>query len=188
MDTSFKGERIVEEKDTEWAARFTRKSTCRNTYDGVTHDETSATEDFLEDSERPGTTENDAVYDAEAYLASESDWVYTPTLDEELVDDSLKEESRAYPQMMEAGAGHKEPHDMLDQVRRGRGLWPVIAISAPDRKTANVTAVKGKDFSSSPSSTSQGCKKGGAIPGAATMQLFCPRLAAIDPSSGRAWD
>ena len=46
--------------------------------------------------------------------------------------------------MYEASSEYKESRDTLNQVRRGRGFWPVIAIPAPDGSSATL-AVRSDD-------------------------------------------
>ena len=43
----------------------------------------------------------------------------------------MEEECSADKNLYEAYLGYKEARDTLNQVRRGRGFWPVIAIPAP---------------------------------------------------------
>ena len=65
----------------------------------------------------------------------------------------------------EAYLGYKEARDTLNQVRRGRGFWPVIAIPSPDGRSATLAVrtndepfrVKGKD---SKGTTHKGKSKG----------------------------
>ena len=67
--------------------------------------------------------------------------------------------------LYEAYLGYKEARDTLNQVRRGRGFWPVIAIPAPDGRSATLAVrnhdesfrVKGRD---SKGNTHKGKSKG----------------------------
>ena len=64
--------------------------------------------------------------------------------------------------------GYKEARDTLNQVRRGRGFWPVIAIPAPDGRSATLAVRntdesfrgKGKDGKSTHKGKSKGSKSG----------------------------
>ena len=76
-----------------------------------------------------------------------------------------KEECSADKNLYEAYLGYKEARDTLNQVRRGRGFWPVIAIPSPDVRSATLAVrandesfrVKGKD---SKGTTHKGKSKG----------------------------
>ena len=64
--------------------------------------------------------------------------------------------------------GYKEARDTLNQVWRGRGFWPVTAITAPDGRSATLALrnhdesfrVKGKD---SKGTTHKGKSKGSIV-------------------------
>ena len=67
-------------------------------------------------------------------------------LDSDVLDSYVEEECSADKSLYEAYLGHKEARDRLNQVRRGRGFWPVIAIPAPDGRSATL-AVRNTDES-----------------------------------------
>ena len=77
----------------------------------------------------------------------------------------MEEECSADKNLYEAYLGYKEARDTLNQVRRGRGFWPVIAIPSPDGRSATLSVrandepfrVKGKD---SKGTTHKGKSKG----------------------------
>ena len=91
--------------------------------------------------------------DLETFLAGESDWIHRDVLDSNTLDSSVEEECSADKNLYEAYLGYKEARDTLNQVRRGRGFWPVIAIPSPDGRSATLAVrandepfrVKGKD-------------------------------------------
>ena len=58
----------------------------------------------------------------------------------------VEEECSADKSLYEAYLEYKEARDTLNQVRRGRGFWPVIAIPAPDGRSATL-AVRNIDES-----------------------------------------
>ena len=77
----------------------------------------------------------------------------------------MEEECTSDKNLYEAYLGYKEARDTLNQVRRGRGFWLVIAIPAPDgrpaslavRKTEETFRGKGRD---SKNTTHKGKSKG----------------------------
>ena len=71
---------------------------------------------------------------------AESDWIHRDVLDSETLDSYVKEECSTDKSSYEA----KEARDTLNQVRRGRGFWPVTAIPARDTRTATL-AVRNND-------------------------------------------
>ena len=84
--------------------------------------------------------------DLETFLAGESDWIHRDVLDSDTLDSYVEEECSADKSLYEAYLGYKEARDTLNQVRRGRGFWPVIAIPAPDGRPATL-AVRSHDES-----------------------------------------
>ena len=72
--------------------------------------------------------------------------IWKPFLDPGVLDSYVEEECSADKNLYEAYLGHKEARDTLNQVRRGRGFWPVIAIPAPDGRSATL-AVRNTDES-----------------------------------------
>ena len=84
--------------------------------------------------------------DLETFLAGESDWIHRDVLDSDVLDSYVEEECSACKNLYEAYLGYKEARDTLNQVRRGRGFWPVIAIPAPDGRSATL-AVRNTDES-----------------------------------------
>ena len=83
--------------------------------------------------------------DLETYLAGDSDWIHRDVLDSDTLDSYVEEECRADKNLYEAYLGYKEARDTLNQVRRGRGFWPVIAIPAPDGRSATLAVRSGDD-------------------------------------------
>ena len=67
-------------------------------------------------------------------------------LDPDVLDSYVEEECTSDKNLYEAYLGYKEARDTLNQVRRGRGFWPVIAIPAPDGRSATL-AVRNTDES-----------------------------------------
>ena len=65
-------------------------------------------------------------------------------LDSDTLDSHDEEECSAHNGIYEAYLGYKEARDTLNQVRRGRGFWPEIAIPAPDGRSATL-AVRNND-------------------------------------------
>ena len=59
-------------------------------------------------------------------------------LDSDVLDSSVEEECSADKNLYEVYLVYKEARDTLNQVRRGRGYWPVIAIHAPDGRSATL--------------------------------------------------
>ena len=84
--------------------------------------------------------------DLETFLAGESDWIHRDVLDSDVLDSYVEEECSADKRLYEAYLGYKEARDTLIQERRGRGFWPVIAIPAPDGRSATL-AVRSNDES-----------------------------------------
>ena len=72
------------------------------------------------------------------FLAGDSDWVRRDEIDAETLDASVEEECGSDAQLHEAYVGHTEARDPLNQVRRGRGFWPVMASPSPDARTATL--------------------------------------------------
>ena len=70
--------------------------------------------------------------DLETFLAGESDWIHRDVLDADVLDSYVEEECTSDKNLYEAYLVYKEARDTLNQVRRGRGFWPVIAKPAPD--------------------------------------------------------
>ena len=69
--------------------------------------------------------------DLETFLFGESDWIHRDVLDSDVLDSYVEEECSADKSLYEAYLEHKKGRDTLNQVRRGRGFWPVIAILLP---------------------------------------------------------
>ena len=86
-------------------------------------------------------------------------------MDSDTLDSYVEEECSADKSLYEAYLGYKEVHDTLNQVRRGRGFWPVLAIPASDGRSATL-AVRNHDESfcgngkDSKSTTHKGKSKG----------------------------
>ena len=86
-------------------------------------------------------------------------------LDSDTLDSYVEEECSADKNLYEAYLVYKEARDTLNQVRRGRGFWSVIAIPSPDGRSATLAVrandesfrVKGKD---SKGTTHKGKSKG----------------------------
>ena len=83
--------------------------------------------------------------DLEAYLAGESDWIHCDLLDSDTLDSYVEEDCSADKNLYEAFLEYKKGRDTLNQVRRGRGFWPAIAILAPDRRSATLSVRGGDD-------------------------------------------
>ena len=66
----------------------------------------------------------------ETFLARESDWIHRDVFASNTPDSHVEEECSVVKSLYEAYLGYKEARDTLNQVRRGRGFWPVIAIPA----------------------------------------------------------
>lgn len=79
--------------------------------------------------------------------------------DTEYYDTVLEQECLNDERLSEAYLGYREARDVLNQVRRGRGFWPVVAVPAdelvlpPSRPTAKGNS-KGSSSSARPSSSS----------------------------------
>ena len=67
-------------------------------------------------------------------------------LDPDVLDSYVEEECTSDKNLYEAYLVYKEARDTLNQVRRGRGSWPVVAIPAPDGRSAAL-AVRNTDGS-----------------------------------------
>ena len=78
--------------------------------------------------------------------AGESDWIHWDVLDPDVLDSYVEEECTSDKNLYEAHLGYKEARDTLNQVGRGRGFWPVIAIPALDGRSATL-AVRNTDES-----------------------------------------
>ena len=89
-------------------------------------------------------TEEEA--DLETFLAGESDWIHRDVLDFDVLDSYVEEECSADKNLYEAYLVYKEARDTLNQVMRERGFRPVIAIPAPDGRSATL-AVRNTDES-----------------------------------------
>ena len=76
--------------------------------------------------------------DLETYLAGESEWIHRDLFDCDTLDSYGEEECSADKNLYDAYSGYKEARDTLQQVWRGRGLWPVIAIPARDGRSATL--------------------------------------------------
>ena len=66
-------------------------------------------------------------------------------LDSDVLDSYVEEECSADKSLYEPYLVYKEARDTLNQVRRGRGFWPVIAILAPDGSSASLAVLSGDD-------------------------------------------
>ena len=80
------------------------------------------------------------------YTGEESDWIHRDVLDSGALDSYVEEECSADKSLYEAHLECKEASDTLNQVRRGRGFWPVISIPAPDGRSATL-ALRNNDES-----------------------------------------
>ena len=67
-------------------------------------------------------------------------------LDPDVLDSYVEEECTSDENLYEAYLVYKEARDTLNQVRRRRFFWPVIAIPAPDGRSATL-AVRNTDES-----------------------------------------
>ena len=78
--------------------------------------------------------------DIETY-SNGGEWLHRDALDVEVFDNILEEECMNDDMMAEAYLGYCEARDVFNQVRRGHGFWPVVAIpideAAPPRSQAN---------------------------------------------------
>ena len=79
----------------------------------------------------------------ETFLAGESDWIHRDVFDSDTLDSYVEEECSADKNLYEAYLVHKEARDRLNQVRRGRCFWPVIAIPAADGRSAMLAVRSG---------------------------------------------
>ena len=84
--------------------------------------------------------------DLETFLSGESDWIHRDVLDPDVLDSYVEEGCTSDKNLYEAYLVYKEVRDTLNQVRRGRGFWHVIAIPAPDGRSATL-AVRNTDES-----------------------------------------
>ena len=66
--------------------------------------------------------------DLETFLAVESDWIHWDVVDSDVLDSYVEEECSADKSLYEAYLVYKEARDTLNQVRRGRGFWPVLTL------------------------------------------------------------
>ena len=107
--------------------------------------------------------------DLETFLAGDSDWFHPDVLDSDTLDSYVEEECSADKCLYEAYLVCKEARDTLNHVRRGRGFWPVVAILAPDGRSATLAvrnndeffSSKGKDRKGTPhKDKSKGSKRG----------------------------
>ena len=78
--------------------------------------------------------------DIDTYWTGQDDWVHRDMLDEEVAEQLLEEESAYDEQMQQLYINYKEARDQLNQARRGRGFWPVVAIPTSDGR-ASLAAV-----------------------------------------------
>ena len=78
-------------------------------------------------------------------MAGESDWIHQDVLDPDVLDSHVEEECTD-KNLLEAHLVYKDARDTLSPVRRGRGSLPVIAIPAPDGRSATL-AVRNNDES-----------------------------------------
>ena len=70
--------------------------------------------------------------DIDTYWTGGDDWLHRDMLDEESTEQLLEEECTMDEQMQQLYVNYKEARDQLNQSRRGRGFWPVVAIPAGD--------------------------------------------------------
>ena len=79
---------------------------------------------YEEDEEDDG----DEFYgDIDTYWAGHDDWIHRDMLDEEVSEQLLEEECQNDEQLASLFVNYKEARDQLNQARRGRGFWPVVA-------------------------------------------------------------
>ena len=129
--------------------------------------------------------------DLETFLAGESDWINRDVLDSDTLDSYAEEECSADKSLYEAYLWYKEARDTLNQeVRRGRGFWPVIAIPAPDGRSATL-AVRNNDESfrgkgkDSKGTTHKGKSKGSTSGKVAQTREAKTKIVARVTSEGR---
>ena len=79
--------------------------------------------------------------DIDTYWAGQDDWVLRDMLDEEVAEQLLEEESGYDEQMQQLFINYKDARDQLNQARRGRGFWPVVAIPSSDGGRASLAAI-----------------------------------------------
>ena len=103
-------------------------------------EETFLTEDVYEYNDRDESCQQypaqeyddwEEEADLEYFHAGESDWIHQDVLDSDVLDSYVEEECSVDKSLYEAYLGYKEARDTLNQVRRGRRFWHVIAIFAP---------------------------------------------------------
>ena len=83
--------------------------------------------------------------DLATFLAGESDWIHCDVFDSDTLVSYAEEECSADKNLYGAFLGCKEARDTLNQVRRGRGFRPVIAIPASDGRSATLAVRSGDD-------------------------------------------
>ena len=81
----------------------------------------------------------------ETCIAGDSDQIHHGSSDSETLDSYEEEECTADQCSYQAYAGYKEAPDALNQVRRRRGFWPVIAVPAPDSRAATLAVRSGEN-------------------------------------------
>ena len=101
-------------------------------------EETFLTEDGYEYNDRDESTwqqypaeeydDWEEEVDLKTFLAGESDWIHGDVLDSDVLDSHVAEECSVDKSLYEAYLGYKEARDTLNQVRRRRGFWSLIAI------------------------------------------------------------
>jgi len=79
--------------------------------------------------------------DIDTYWARQDDWVHRDMLDEEAAEQLLEEESGYDEQMQQLFINYKDARDQLNQARRCRGFWPVVAIPSSDGGRASLAAI-----------------------------------------------
>ena len=78
--------------------------------------------------EEDGEDDGDEFYgDIDTYWAGHDDWIHRDMLDEEVSEQLLEEERQNDEQLASLFVNYKEARDQLNQARRGRGFWPVVA-------------------------------------------------------------
>ena len=137
----------------------TRAATCKSPGKKRTSRQKMATSTTIGTTLLPPGKELDdweEEIDLETYLAGESHWIHRVLLDSDTLDscdlldsntlDSyVEEECSADQNLYEAYLGYEEARDTFNQVMRGRGFWPEIAIPAPDGRSATLAVRSGDD-------------------------------------------